>query len=255
MGQIIAVSNQKGGVGKTTTTGALAAALQKRGKSVLCIDMDAQGNLSFSMSVSTDDVPTTYEMLKGTVSARAAIQSSPITDIIPGNILLSGAELEFSGEGREFLLSNALKPIRDDYDYILIDTPPALSILTINAFTAADRLIIPMLSDIFSLQGITQLYETVSQVKSYCNPSLQIAGILLTRFSPRTLLANEVLGTAQMISGELGIPLFRTCIRNSVVVTESQALQRNIFKYSPRNSASKDYLSLADELLFGENSA
>ncbi len=255
MGRVIAVSNQKGGVGKTTTTGALAAALVKRGKSVLSVDMDPQGNLSFSMGAENEGVNTTYELLQGECTAKAAIQRSCISDIIPGNILLSSAELELTGQGREFLLCNALRPVRDEYDYILIDTPPALSILTVNAFTAADHLIIPMLSDIFSLQGITQLYETVSHVKTYCNPGLEYGGILLTRFMPRTTLATEVKGTAEMISAELEIPLYHTCIRNSVAITEAQALQRNILEYSPRNIATKDYLALADEILYRVGSA
>lgn len=250
MGRVIAVSNQKGGVGKTTTTAALAAALVKRGQSVLCVDMDPQGNLSYTLGGNNEDVPTSYEVLKGETTARSALQHTQVADLIPGNILLSGAELAFTGQGREFLLCNALRPVQDDYDFILIDTPPALSILTVNAFTAADSLIIPMLSDIFSLQGITQLYDTVSHVQTYCNPDLAYAGILLTRFAPRTTIANEIKGTAEMISSELNIPLFRTCIRSSVVITEAQALQRNILEYSPRNIATKDYLSLADEILY-----
>lgn len=252
MCRVIAVSNQKGGVGKTTTTGALAAALVKRGKSVLCVDMDPQGNLSFSMGANSEDVPTTYELLKGETTARTAIQQTKVADLIPGSILLSGAELEFTGQGREFLLCNALRPVQDNYDYVLIDTPPALSILTVNAFAAADNLIIPMLSDIFSLQGITQLYDTVSHVQTYCNPNLEYAGILLTRFAPRTTIANEIRGTAEMISSELDIPLFHTCIRSSVVVTEAQALQRSLLDHSPRNIATKDYLALADEIIYRE---
>ncbi|NLW80048.1 MAG: ParA family protein [Ruminococcaceae bacterium] len=249
MGCVIAVSNQKGGVGKTTTTGALAAALARRGQQVLAVDLDPQGNLSFSMAAENEGVATSYELLKGEVTARAAIQPTAITDIIPANILLSGAELEFGGPGREFLLHNALRPVRGAYDFILIDTPPALSVLTVNAFTAADKLIIPMLSDIFSLQGITQLYDTVSYVRNHCNPGLEYAGILLTRFAPRTTLATEVRGTAEMISSELDIPLFHTAIRSSVAVTEAQATQRSLLKYAPRNIASKDYLALADEIL------
>ena len=252
MGLIISVSNQKGGVGKTTTTGALAAAFQKRGKKVLAVDLDPQGNLSYSMGAEGEGVPTCYELFKEEVGVYDAIQRSDVVDIIPANILLSGAELEFTGQGREFLLANALRPVRDDYDYILIDTPPALSILTVNAFTAADSVIVPMLSDIFSLQGITQLYETVSYVRNYCNPSLRFEGILLTRYAPRTTLATEVHGTAEMISSELGIPLFHTCIRSSVAVPEAQTLQRNLISYSPRNIAMKDYMALADEILYRE---
>ena len=252
MGSIISVSNQKGGVGKTTTTGALAAAFKKRGKRVLAIDLDPQGNLSFSMGAENEGVPTCYEVFKGDETIASAIQHSDVVDIVPANILLSSAELEFTGKGREFLLAKALQPIRDDYDFILIDTPPALSVLTVNAFTAADSVIVPMLSDIFSLQGITQLYETVSYVRTYCNPDLRFEGILLTRYAPRTTLANEVRGTAEMISSELDIPLFHTCIRSSVVVSEAQALQKNMVKYSPRNIAVEDYVALADEILHKE---
>ncbi len=246
---IISVSNQKGGVGKTTTVGALAAALKKRGKSVLAIDMDPQGNLTFSLGAEGEDVPSCYEVLTGEVSVRDALQFTEIADVIPGNILLSGVELEFTGEGREYLLGRALEPVKDSYDFILIDTPPALSVLTINAFTASDSVIVPMLSDVFSLQGITQLYETVGYVQQYCNPKLRYEGMLLTRFAPRTVLATEVHGTAQMISSELGIPLFHTCIRNSVCLTEAQALQKDIIRHAPRNIAVKDYLAVADEVI------
>ncbi len=251
---IISVSNQKGGVGKTTTTGALASALKKRGKKVLAIDLDPQGNLTFSLGGEGEGVPGSYEVLTGAVSVRDAVQFTEIMDVVAGNILLTGVELEYTGEGREFMLARALESIKDSYDFILIDTPPALSVLTINAFTASDSVLVPMLSDVFSLQGITQLYETVSYVQQYCNPELRYEGMLLTRFAPRTVLATEVHGTAQMISSELGIPLFHTCIRNSVSLTEAQALQKDIVGHAPRNIAVKDYLAVADEIIYREES-
>ncbi len=249
MGKIIAISNQKGGVGKTTTTGALAAAFKKRGRHVLAVDLDPQGNLSFSMGAENEGVPTSYEMLQGAVTAQDAIQTTDVVNLIPANILLSGSDLEFNGLGREFLLANALRPIRDRYDYIMIDTPPALGVLTVNAFTAADSVIIPMLCDMFSLQGIMQLSDTVRHVQQNANRNLRVEGVLLTRYAPRTTLAAEVRGTAELVTEQLGIPMFDVCIRNSVTVTEAQALQRDIIRYSPRNIAVKDYLALADEIL------
>lgn len=248
MGKIISISNQKGGVGKTTTVGALAAGFKHKGYRVLAIDLDPQGNLSFSMGAEIETVGTIYDVLRGDCKVPFAIQRTPIADIISSNILLSGIELEFTNTGREFLLREALSSVANLYDYILIDTPPALSILTVNAFTASDCIIVPMLSDIFSLQGIAQLYETVERVKKYCNPKLSIAGILLTRHNSRTKLSKEVRGTAELISEDLGVPLFKTCIRSSVSICEAQSIQRNVFQYAPKSIAVRDYAALINEL-------
>lgn len=249
MSKVISVSNQKGGVGKTTTTCNLAAGLKKKGFRVLIIDLDPQGNLGFSVGADSDTSATIYDVLKGDVKTQFAIQKTDTTDIIISSILLSGIELEFTNTGREFLLKEAIKPILDLYDYIILDTPPALGILTINAFTASDTIIVPMLSDIFSLQGIAQLYETVERVKKYCNPGLTIAGILLTKYNPRTLLSREIRGTAELIAQDLNIKLFDSYIRNSVVVSEAQSLQQSILDYAPRNNISLDYLQFIDELM------
>ncbi|XOQ49600.1 MAG: Sporulation initiation inhibitor protein Soj [Eubacteriales bacterium] len=249
MSSVISISNQKGGVGKTTTTCSLAAGLKKRGFRVLMIDLDPQGNLGFSVGADTDICATIYDVLKGDVKTQFAIQKSDTADLIVSSILLSGIELEFTNTGREYLLKEALKPIMDLYDYILIDTPPALGILTINAFTASDTIIVPVLSDIFSLQGIGKLYETVERVKKYCNPNLDIAGILLTKFNPRTHLCKEIRGTAAMIAEDLNIRLFDTYIRSSVAASEAQSVQQNILDYSPRNNIAKDYQSFTDEFL------
>lgn len=250
MAKIISISNQKGGVGKTTTTAVLAAAFKKRGFRVLAIDLDPQGNLSFCLGADTNEITASiYNVLRGEVQTRFAIQHPATADVISANILLSGIELEFTNMGREYLLREALKVVAPHYDFILIDTPPALGILTINAFTASDWIVVPMLSDIFSLQGIAQLHDTVERVKTYCNTQLQFAGILLTHCNPRTLLSAEIRGTAEMIAQELGIPMFDTYIRSSIVVSEAQSLQRDLLEYAPRNGAAMDYLALVDELL------
>jgi ATPases involved in chromosome partitioning len=249
MSKVISVSNQKGGVGKTTTTCNLAAGLVQKGFRVLIVDLDPQGNLGFSVGADSETCATIYDVLKGDVKTQFAIQKTDTADIIISSILLSGIELEFTNTGREYLLKEALKPIQELYDYIILDTPPNLGILTINAFTASNTIIVPMLSDIFSLQGIAQLYETMERVKKYCNPGLSIAGILLTKYNPRTLLSREIRGTAELIAQDLNIRLFDSFIRNSVVVSEAQSLQQNILDYAPKNNISKDYLQFVDELL------
>ena len=249
MSKVISVSNQKGGVGKTTTSCCLAVGLKKKGFRVLTIDLDPQGNLGFSVGADTETSASIYDVLKGDVKTQFAIQKTNIIDIIISSILLSGIELEFTNTGREYLLQEAIKPILDLYDYIILDTPPNLGILTINAFTASDYVLVPMLSDIFSLQGIAQLYETVERVKKYCNSKLSIAGILLTKFNPRTLLSREIRGTAELIANDLNIRLFDTYIRSSVVVSEAQSAQQSILDYAPKNNISKDYLRFIDELL------
>lgn len=249
MARVISVSNQKGGVGKTTTTCSIAAGLKRRGYRVLAVDLDPQGNLGFSVGADTETSATIYDVLKGEVKTQFAIQKLPSMDLIISSILLSGIELEFTNSGREYLLREALRPIEDLYDYILLDTPPALGILTINAFTASDSIVVPMLSDIFSLQGISQLNETVERVRKYCNPNIAIAGILLTKFNPRTRLGREVRGTAQLIADDFHIRLFDTYIHNSIAASEAQSVQKDIFSYSPHNRIAQDYNRFLDELL------
>lgn len=170
-------------------------------------------------------------------------------DIIASNILLSGIELEFTQTGREYLLREALSSVKGSYDYIFLDTPPALSILTVNAFTASDCIIIPMLADIFSLQGIAQLSETIDRVRKYCNPNVKVEGIVLTKFNMRTILSREIKGTAELIAERLNTGIFNTTIRSSVAVMEAQTNQQDIYKYSPKNGAANDYMNLVEELI------
>jgi chromosome partitioning protein len=165
----IVITNQKGGVGKTTTASAIASGLKEIGKSVLAIDLDPQGNLGFCLGADIENSPTVYELMKGTVSIEKIIQRKEGIDIIPSNILLSGAEIEFTDTGREYLLKKGIAPVANYYDYVIIDTPPALNILTVNGYTAADNLIIPMIPEILSLMGISQLRETIKQIQELNN--------------------------------------------------------------------------------------
>lgn len=251
MCKVITVATQKGGVGKTTTTYALATILSHRGFRVLTVDMDPQGNLSFAMNAEMEKSAIIYDVLKGNIKAAFAVQHRAVVNIIPTNILLSAIEMEFTGKGREFLLKNALESLKNDYDYILIDSPPGLGVLTVNALVAADYLILPMLADIFSLQGLTQVYDTVIHVKNTCNSNIKIAGILFNKFNARTKLAREVQGTALLIAEQINVKVFNTTIRNCLALAEAQSIQCDVVNYAPRSTGIADYMSLVDELAKG----
>lgn len=252
MTRILTITNQKGGVGKTTTTINLASALKHQGYKVLIIDMDPQGNLSFCANAETVLSATIYEVLKGEVKLQHAIQRTPIIDIVAANILLSGIEMEYTQSGREFLLRNALQNMRPYYDYILIDTPPGLGILTINAMSACNGILIPMVADIFSLQGITQLHETVQQVRKYSNPNCTIEGVILNKYNDRVYLNREVKGTAELVLNDLKLKLFDTSIRSSIKVAEAQSSQQDLFDLIKQGDVAQDYLNLVEEILQGE---
>ncbi|MEF9984049.1 MAG: AAA family ATPase [Oscillospiraceae bacterium] len=249
MAKIMAISNQKGGVGKTTTTYALGCGLKCRGYRVLLIDFDPQGNLTFCVGGDVRLNANIMDVLRGTVAIQHAIQHTAVADTVCSNILLSGAELEFESANREFLLKEILKPIADYYDYILIDTPPSLSILTINAFAAADSVIVPIHSDIFSLQGIAQLNETIISIRQRCNSSIKIEGILLTKFNKRSVFSKQVLETAELIAQTLGTHIFETQIRPNITISEAQASQMDIMQYAPKSTIAMDYLQFTDEII------
>jgi len=245
---VMAIANQKGGVSKTTTTQALAALLNQQGKRVLCIDLDPQANLSFAMGADLEDSPTVYNVLKGEVNAAEAAQPTDSGDIIPANILLSGADMEFTSTGREYLLKEAISTIAPTYDRILIDCPPALSILTINAFSTSDYVLVPALADVFSLQGMAQLNDTIAGVRKYCNPKLQVAGILLTRFNPRTKLSTHIQKLLENATKTMNTKLFKTYIRASISLQESQYQQENMANYDTAANAMQDYIEFLKEL-------
>lgn len=248
---VIAVSNQKGGVGKTTTTTSLAQVLNHNGFRVLVVDFDPQGNLSFSVGVDSNECVTIYEVIKGVIPTNKAIQKNGLVDLLASNILLSGMEVEFTSSGREFLLHRALQSIKNKYDFILIDTPPSLSILTVNAFVASDYILVPLTPDIFSLQGVTEIFETVSYIKKTCNPKVRFLGMFLNKYSDRSKIQREVKGVCEMISNDTGIPLLKTCVRNSTAIIEAQSIQANIVNYAPKNQAVLDYFKLSEEILEG----
>ncbi|MEG0614711.1 MAG: AAA family ATPase [Oscillospiraceae bacterium] len=247
MSIVIAVTNQKGGVGKTSTVSALSGVFTQMGKDVLAIDLDPQGNLTFSLGANDEHI-TIHDVLTGEVSIKDAIQHTKNCDVIAANILLSGSELELTTIGREYILKERLEPVLQKYDYILIDTPPALSILTINAYTAADDLIIPMTPEILSLQGIAQLKDTIFAVKKYYNKSLSLRGILLTKYNPRILLTKEVEEMAEIVAAQLGTAVLTTKISPSISVAEAPAHQKTIVKYSPRAKATREYIALVKEM-------
>ena len=250
MATVIALTNQKGGVGKTTTSSALAAGLASfYDKKVLAIDLDPQGSLGFSLGLDIEDCKTIHDVLTGQVSIQEAIQPTDYCDIITSNILLSSAEIEFTSAGRELLLKRALAPVIVNYDYIVIDTPPALNILTVNAYATADHLIIPMAPEILSLLGVTQLMETIGSVRESVNPNLNVLGIILTKFNKRTLLAREVKEMAENVAAQMGTRVFNNQIRTSVSVAEAPAHGLSIFDHSPSAKPSEDYRNFVEEVV------
>ena len=249
MAQTIVLTNQKGGVGKTTTSAALAAGLAKKEKRVLAIDLDPQGNLGFSFGLDIENGNTLFEALKGDVPIYDAIQRKSGIDFIRSNILLSGVAEVVKSEKRELLLKNLLAPVERFYDYIILDTPPAFNVLTLNGYSAADYLIIPMSAEILSLVGLTQLRETYETIRKTVNPDLKVMGILMTSFDGRRGLSWEVKEMADGVAAQLGTKVFDTVIRSSVAVAEAPAHGENIIEYAPRSNAARDYKAFVEEVL------
>lgn len=250
--KIVAVCNQKGGVGKTTTATALASGLKLKGYKTLLVDTDPQGNATDTFGADMENSSTVYTMFMGECTAAAAIQPTEQGDIIPGDLRMSAADMTFTKQGREYLLKKALAPIAEQYDYIIIDTPPALGIITINALTAAHSLIIPMLADRYSLQGIAQLSETIGTVREYSNSDLVVDGILLTRYNGRTVLNRDVRETIEELAGNWSTKVFETTIRQSIAISEAQTQQESIFHYAPISTTGQDYTAFVDEYVGGE---
>lgn len=245
---VIAVVSQKGGVGKSTTAQMIGDTETSSGRSVLFIDLDAQCNLTYSLTGTGSSDAGSYELIHGTPASKLIMQTDGHGDLIPSSQKLSGLDLELSStRGRQSLLRNALSSIRNDYDYIILDTPPAVGNVLVNALTAADFAIIPAQADIFSLQGLGQLSSTVEAVKSRANPGLQVAGIVLQRFNRRTVLSKDLEQMLENTAAKLNTQVIGT-IRDAVAVREAQATQSNIYDYTKRKRVHDDIKQLIQNL-------
>lgn len=242
------VTNQKGGVGKTTTAAALLYALYERGQRVLGVDLDPQGSLSFSLGLDTENCATVYDLFKDRVTVDEAITNSRGIDLLPANILLSAAELEFNRTGREFMLRNKLMGVAERYDYVIIDTPPALNVLTVNAYVASDTLVVPMVPEILSLLGVAQIKETIDTVQSCYNPKLRVLGILLNKYNARLTLNREVSEMADQIAKQLKTCVFKSVIRSSIAVAEAPAHGESVLSYAPNSKPADDFQHLTSEI-------
>ena len=248
MKEILSVINQKGGVGKSTTAAALAAGLKRRGFRVLALDLDNQANLSFIMGETAPRL-SALDVLTGDCTADEAIRHTPQGDLIPASPALINADRVITETGKEYRLREALEPIRSKYDYVVIDTPPTLGILTVNALTACDSVLIPAHADAFSLAGIGALAQTIDAVRRYCNRSLTVRGIVLTEYSPRAILSRDMSMLIDQTAAQLKTKLCKTSIRRCIAIQESQAVQQSIFDYAPKSNAAADYDALISELL------
>ena len=250
MGKIIALANQKGGVGKTTTTINLAASLATLEKSVLVIDADPQANASSGLGVDIKEVDCSiYECIIDHADVRDAIYTTDINglDIIPSHINLVGAEIEMLNlPNRENVIKNMLATIRDEYDFILIDCSPSLGLITVNALTAADSVVIPVLCEYFALEGISKLLNTIKIIKSRLNPQLEIEGFLLTMYDSRLRLANQIYDEVKRHFQEL---VFKTVIQRNVKLSESPSHGLPVILYDADSTGSKNHLALAKEII------
>lgn len=246
--KVITVATQKGGVGKTTTALALTAGLTERGYKTLLVDVEGQRNASLTVGTQSDK-PTVLEVLTGEATAREAITESLIGDFISGNKRLSLIDKLIDEERQYTALRDALKPLNRSYDYCVIDTPPALGTLTLNALTASDFVIVPCEADLYSLQGLTDLAETIEAVRAGTNKKLKTLGILLTKHSTRYTLSKELQETLEQLTTAFNTRVFDTYIRYSQKCREAQFKPQGLLKYAPRSTVAQDYKALTDEIL------
>ena len=250
MGRIIAIANQKGGVGKTTTAINLAACLAEAGQKILIIDIDPQGNTTSGFGLSKTDIEkTVYEVLLRECDIKEAIQEQVIEnlDILPSNVNLAGAEIDLIGvEDREYILKNKISPIVNDYDYIIIDCPPSLTMLTVNAMTTANTVLVPIQCEYYALEGLSQLLHTINLVKNRLNPELEMEGVVFTMFNSRTNLSLQVV---ENVKDNLNQTIYKTIIPRNVRLAEAPSHGVPINIYDPKSAGAESYRLLADEVM------
>ena len=250
MGKIIAVANQKGGVGKTTSTINLSAALAQKGMKVLVVDCDPQGNATSGIGIEKKQIEkSVYELIIGECEINECICQSQIENlrVIPSTVNLAGAEIELIGMNeKEYIMKETLKEIKDDYDYIMIDCPPSLNILTVNALTAADSVLVPIQCEFYALEGLSQLIHTIDLVKARLNTQLTIDGIVFTMYDGRTNLSIQVVDN---VKNNLQHHIYRTVIPRNVRLAEAPSYGMPICLYDPRSSGAEAYNKLAEEII------
>lgn len=257
MSKIITVTNQKGGTGKTTTSLIISYGLALRGFKVLLIDLDSQADASYSTLAQYNPLKTSLEVILGDVDIREAIVNVPTDmlthiDLLPASANLATLDIQLTKRqiiDAQYNLSDALRDVKQEYDYIIIDTPPAISMALLNALTASDYVLIPTQADVYSLKGLGNLSNTINAIKQRSNPNLNVLGILIGRYDPRTKFTQAITAMLEQTSKQLHTKVFKTKLKEAIAIKEAQGEQKNLFEYDPRSKAAKNATEFIDELM------